>query len=261
MNVLVNILKLNVEYLKKYLDNYLKNVNMKTINQEGFLYAKGEIPILLVAHMDTVSDNPPDKIYYDSDRDIIFSDGILGGDDRCGIYAIMEILKELKPHVLFTEGEEIGGIGALTATREFKPKVKYIIEFDRQGSNDAVFYDCNNRKFIDYINSFGFVTNRGTFTDISILSESWDIAGVNISSGYYLEHTKQEYIVFNELMNNINRVKEMLKDYKKADYFDFQRINKISFDNLSIKEILELLDSYKTNSSEGNFKKIKKRRK
>ncbi len=223
---LIKILKLEEEELKKELYNHLLNIGMSVVSRENFLYAPGKIPVLLVAHMDTVFDYPPKRLCYDKEKKIIFStEGGIGADDRCGIYAILEILKKLRPYVLFTSGEEIGGIGADDAAFELeKPNVKYMIEIDRHGSNDCVFYNCGNEKFINYVESFGFETQDGIFSDISILGPEWDIAAVNLSSGYYHEHTEREYIKFLELQYNIERIKKMLKRAKWTRYYDFQSI-------------------------------------
>jgi len=224
MEQLINILKLNENELKFVLYNYLIKNDMSPVFEDGFIYSKGNVPILLVAHMDTVFDEPQKDFFYDKNEDKLFSfNGGIGGDDRCGVYAIMKIIKELKPHVLFTEEEEYGGVGAIKAVKKLdKPDVKYIIEFDRSGNNDCVFYECGNEEFINYIESFGFITNYGTFSDISILGSEWDIAAVNLSSGYYNEHTNVEYIKFRELEHNINRVKLMLKQHENVNYFDYQ---------------------------------------
>ena len=226
MAELAYILGLTQAELKVVLYNYLREKNMSPMFEDGFVYAEGDIPVLLVAHMDTVFDEPPKNLYYDKKNDELFSyEGGIGGDDRCGVYAIMKILERFKPHVLFTEDEEIGGVGAEKTVHKLpKPDVKYIIEFDRKGNNDCVFYDCGNEDFAKYIESFGFVTNYGSFSDISVLGPAWDIAAVNISSGYYNEHTKNEYIKFSELQVIIKRIKNMIKNYENAKSFDFKEI-------------------------------------
>lgn len=244
MEELVKILKMPEQELKKYLYNKLLNNNMFPICSDGFVYGRGDIPVLLVAHMDTVFDNAPENIIINEEtQELTAPETGLGGDDRCGIYAILKILEEYRPYVLFTEGEEIGGIGARKALKTLvKPPVKYIIELDRHGNNDCVFYECGNIEFIKYIESFKFNTENGIFSDISILGPSWDIAAVNLSSGYYYEHTYEEKIKFNELLSIIERVKKILKYQSKAKYFDYQEIkyslddNLINYQNLFTKE-------------------------
>ncbi len=252
MNKLISVLKLTQQELKSTLYSYLLKKKMNPIFEDGFLYAEGSMPVLLVAHIDTVFEEPPKRLFYSKKEDKIFSpSGGIGGDDRCGVYVIMQLLEKYRPHVLFTEDEEIGCIGAEKTVKKLaKPNVKYIIEFDRRGSDDCVFYDCGNDEFIDYIESFGFVTDIGTCSDISVLGSAWDIASVNLSSGYYNEHTEKEYIIFNELQKTINRAKSMLKALKQAPYFDYQEIQYTTrsyipfYDELSDEEFLLWIESF-----------------
>lgn len=224
MENLIYILKEKTENLKIKLYHYLLYNNINTIIDDGFVFGKGDIPILLVAHIDTVFDNPPSTLKYDKKDDILYSiEGGIGGDDRCGIYAILEILETHRPYVLFTEDEEIGCIGAMKAAKKItEHNFKYIIELDRKGNNDCVFYKCGNKDFIKYIESFGFKQNYGAYSDISVLAPTWDIAAVNLSCGYYCPHTNLEYIKFEELQNTIKRAKKILNNYNKAKYFNYQ---------------------------------------
>ena len=226
MKELISYLKLTQEELKKQLYFSLVEKGMNPMFEDGFIYAKGDMPVLLVAHLDTVGKKPPVNVSYFEKCDMIYNpDGILGGDDRCGVYAIMKLLEHFRPYVLFTEDEEIGGIGARKAVNKLAiPAVKYIIEFDRRGKDDCVFYDCGNKQFMEYIEKFGFKKNYGSFSDISILGSDWDIAAVNLSSGYYREHTANEYIIFGQLLDTIGCAKKMLKNLRKAPYFDYQEV-------------------------------------
>ena len=61
MENIAYLLKLTQPELKGVLYNYLKQKNMSPISDDGFLYAEGDIPVLVVAHMDTVFDEPPKK--------------------------------------------------------------------------------------------------------------------------------------------------------------------------------------------------------
>lgn len=239
MDELVNLLKMTELELKEYVYNYLVDRNMKPIKRDGFVYAKGKIPILLVAHLDTVF-KVPEIILCDEKSQTMRANYGLGGDDRCGVFGILKILEELQPHVLFTEKEEIGGIGAKKAIAKLKrPNVKYIIELDRHGKNDCVFYDCGNLEFIKYIESFRFNTECGTFSDISLLGPAWDIAAVNLSCGYYNEHTSYEYINFKELVENLERVKIMLQKCSEINYFDYQELECLVFEeNRDVSNIL-----------------------
>lgn len=176
-----------------------------------YLYCKGDIPVMLVAHLDTVHFNTPVQIFYDKKYQVVFSPQGIGADDRAGVYAILEILKSgYRPFVLFTTYEEYGGIGASRAADKIIPTVDFLIQLDRKGKGEAVFYETVNKKFKNYINNFGFIEQYGIFSDISILTPEWKINSVNLSVGYQHAHCKHEYLDIKHLYYTIDKVKEIL---------------------------------------------------
>lgn len=187
------------------------------IKSPQYLLAQGEIPIALVAHADTVFDTPPTHIFYDSQQQILWSPQGLGADDRAGIYAILS-LASLKPHILITTGEESGCTGATAFTQAF-PKfpfpLHFFIQLDRRGSQDSVYYSCGNASFQSYINSFGFTTASGSFTDITVLSPQYGIASTNLSVGYYREHSPTEFLSTYQLRSTIRKVGQILSTPSK----------------------------------------------
>lgn len=216
--LLEKVFKSTEKALYKLIPAQLKAVGYQTqditTNKGNYIYAKGDLPVLLVAHLDTVFKHTPKEII--QDQGILYNPSCgLGADDRAGVYSILQIANitannNMYPHILFTSGEEIGGLGAITASRELYPDVKFIIELDRQGKNDCVFYNCDNELFIQYVESFGYTFNYGSFSDISILCPAWGMAGVNLSIGYYNQHTKNEYLVISEIQDTITKVVDML---------------------------------------------------
>lgn len=210
------IISLNQRNLKTVLSKFLNRRYKKVIENEFFLCAIGDIPVGLVAHLDTVFSKTPNTIVYEQDSKIIWSPEGLGADDRAGVYAIIKLIKMgLKPTVIFTVDEELGCIGAQKLIEQFKDpftKINYLIELDRRESNDCVFYDCDNKNFISYIESFGYKEAKGTFSDISVIGEAWKVAAVNLSVGYYNEHSCSETLNFPELFNTIFQVYKMLNE-------------------------------------------------
>lgn len=205
--------------LKMKLENILGSFGYKNIvNEDGFLYAKGELPVLLVAHMDTVHKFLPGFIKIETrekdGKTILSSPYGIGGDDRCGVYMILEIVKTHKCSVLFCEDEESGCIGSgLFAKSKYinELNVNYMIELDRKGRNDAVFYECDNPDFEEFVTEDGFFeTDFGSYTDICELMPKSKIAGVNLSCGYYEQHTKNEYVVFEEMLELIEETKKLI---------------------------------------------------
>lgn len=204
------ILRMRQKELKHFLAAYLKEQGYTVELQKGFLYAKGEVPVLLVAHLDTVHREQPDIICRSEDGRYMMSPRGIGGDDWCGVYMILQILKEVRCHVLFCEDEETGGRGARAfAGSGVNVDVNYIVEMDRRGSNDAVFYGCGNPEFTEFVCSFGFEEAGGSFSDISVIAPYLKTAAVNISAGYYNEHRLHEMIDCKAMENNIRRITQM----------------------------------------------------
>ena len=222
---LEKIVRMTQPQLKTYAENTLKSLKYKVTNMDGFLYAEGTIPIMLVAHMDTVHKTPVQQIFYSKDGKKIMSPQGIGGDDRCGIYMILRLVSELNCHVLFCEDEETGGVGARKfVNSKIKPELNYLIELDRKGTNDAVFYDCDNKDFVKFVESFGFKEQYGSFSDISFVAEPMGAAAVNLSSGYYNPHSTSEVIDTAVLEKVIEQVRKMvLSEAKKFPYVKTKR--------------------------------------
>ena len=208
--------QLRQDKLLQVMYKFLKTKYEKVYCTKDYIVAVGDIPVALVAHMDTVFTAPPDNIFYDRVKNVMWSPDGLGADDRAGVYSIVQILKQgLKPTVIFTTDEEKGALGASALVGDFPiapTELKYIIELDRRGSVDCVFYDCDNPTFEEYVEGFGFVTAWGTFSDISIICPAWEVAGVNLSIGYEDEHSYTEILYVGRMLSTIKKVITMLQD-------------------------------------------------
>lgn len=212
MKSFIEICQMTQGEVKNYMRKYLSSKQYKVIDEDGFLYAKGTIPVLLVAHMDTVHSTVPHCISQTNGK--ILSPQGIGGDDRCGIFIIANIVKELHCSVLLCEDEEIGGVGAhkfVETNYIHELDVNYMIEFDRKGNQDAVFYSCDNEEFTEFvIKNTGFQKAFGSYSDISTLMPASKLCAVNLSSGYYNAHTKDEYVMYDEMLTAIEVGKKLI---------------------------------------------------
>lgn len=173
----------------------------------SYVYATGRSPICLVAHLDTCrnEEEPFELIKY---KEFLYNKhGILGADDRAGVYMIFEILRECLyhniplPSVLLTNYEEVGMFGAseFVSHEHFVSSgeicyTKLFIGLDRCGSYKYVTYEQQLPQYItDYVNQFGFQfsTSRKQ-SDVKILSDAYGVPTVNLSIGYTAEHTRNE---------------------------------------------------------------------
>jgi len=252
---LIDLLQKTQEELLNYVVCRLeeRGYARKVIKTKEYVFAQGTIPVLLVAHLDTVHKQLP-EVYYDREKEVMWSPQGIGGDDRCGVYGILKICEHLKPYVLFTTDEEIGAKGAEKFVKDINKKVmrkiNFIIEIDRQGYNEAVFYDCGNKDFKNMILNYGFDEDFGTFSDISVLSPAFDIASVNLSAGYFNEHTTNEIIKIDYLMHTVYNVERILLSKNVNTKYDFQEIQNF----YSLYKYYDDYDYYK--NCDNNLRKI-----
>lgn len=229
------ILMMNQGELKENLYIELQNAKYRDIiNKDGFLYAKGTDPYLFVAHMDRFPTLKERVININEEKDDEYGitkwsskEGI-AGDDRCGVYIILELLKNHHPSVLFCEDEEKSCLG----TKKFinsdyicdLDKLNYFIEIDRgqyddclkKYRKDVVFYDTTNLEFQNKVLEFtGYDLGIGSSTDIKHLTAKTGIASFNISCGYFDEHSKKEYIVLEEMIDCYNAVDNVINNLNK----------------------------------------------
>lgn len=227
----VNICKLSEKKLKQFLCRKMKDIygEENTIIGDGYIYCRGDIPVLLTAHMDTVHAKLVKDFYEDIQTDengnithVISSPQGIGGDDRCGIYAILKVIEAgYYPYILFCEEEETGGIGSkkFCKTKYITElsELKFLLELDRANANDLVFYDNDNQDWIDWIeDETNWKKSWGTFSDISHLSPACEISSVNLSCGYYKAHTVYEYVKVEEMLEMIEMVKHLLEASEKV---------------------------------------------
>jgi hypothetical protein len=180
---------------------------------------------ILSSHMDTVQRNDDEKlarfinIYeLDDGSEILKGLGVIGGDDKCGIYAILEILRKNKDmNFVFSKEEETGCKGITAFAKEINLKDKeilYGIVIDRRFSTDII---CTSNTYGTYAfqdelvkvgKDFGYSPTTGSLSDANTLKEYFSCA--NLSSGYYRPHSKQEYVLLKDLLKVINYVEMII---------------------------------------------------
>jgi len=158
----------------------------------------------------------------------------IGGDDKCGVYACLELLKEL-PNLkaAFFVSEETGCHGSKKASPDFFMNVGYGIQFDAPG-NVMVSEFCMGTQLFDRDGEFfkicDVALNEGfqgrhdyqshPYTDVYALKNIFDFSCINFAIGYYDYHTKNEYVVVEDVYSGIETGKKMIQDlgYKKYLY-------------------------------------------
>ena len=140
--------------------------------------------------------------------------GILGADDRAGVYACLELIESENCSVLFTNFEEKDGIGVKKFIDDYPyyfANTKLFIELDRHGNDNYVSYTYLPIEIKSFIEEHtGFVESYGSYSDIYDLSSYYNIPAVNLAIGFYNEHTIKESLNTQDLAHTIEKVKSIL---------------------------------------------------
>lgn len=189
---------------------------------DSFVYVPGtrEDRVLLIAHSDTVFDYYSGENIIELEEDTYFSDnkGVgIGADDRAGC-AILWLLRDTGHSLLITNGEEYGSISADRIASQI-PNLygelnahNYMIEFDRRNADDYKTYNIPvSKKFLSFIESSTGYNDAGKKSSTDIVHLCGKICGVNMSVGYYHEHTPDECLVFSEWMNTLEISRRLLE--------------------------------------------------
>jgi len=205
-----------------------------------FWYKKSKVKkaVTLVCHIDTAIgdsdrvwnsrtyqfDNVPirRRILFDKKQGIFVGPDGLGADDRAGVFGVFRVYsslpEELRPNLLFCDEEETGGHGARSAAK-LLPELDeslFMVELDRRGHEDCVFYNKEPDEFVKYIEGFGFKKDTGTFSDISTLGREFNLCSTNLSVGYYNEHTRYETLYVSSLHQTIEKAIALVATATKA---------------------------------------------
>lgn len=184
-----------------------------------YVYIPGtrEDAILLVAHADTVWDDPPSGIIWKGNIATPYHSYVrkkkkkgraysqvtrgLGADDRVGV-AMVDLLRDTGHGILITDDEEVGCLGAISAVQQIYQdlaKYHFAVEIDRRGDREYVFYDVSTPEFEEFIyDHFGPEWSRGegSISDITVIGGGVGICAVNLAAGYMFEHTSSEIFFF-----------------------------------------------------------------
>jgi di/tripeptidase len=183
--------------------------NIDTINivEEQLPNEQGEIKLALKAYND---DNNPTGI---------------GGDDKCGVFACLTLLDQLPNlKVALFVSEETGCHGSLNADDEFFENVGYVIEFDAPGNSmvteycwgvqlfdrDSEFFNVCDNVLTEGFNSRNDYQSH-PYTDVMALKRKYNFSCINFAIGYYNYHTKNEYVVVEDVFNGIKTGKNMIE--------------------------------------------------
>ena len=227
-------LKTSVEVLKAFAD-LPGAISHFDSGKHNFVYVPGtrQDRVLLVAHADTVWDEEYTQGSFD--QVLIEKSGSLygknmacgiGADDRSGC-AILWLLRNSGHSLLITDGEEIGSVASKHIISNYPSLFLelnehcYMVQFDRRNFCDYKVYNLPvSQDFIEFIEKSTGYCDAGKKASTDIVKLCRDICGVNLSVGYYNEHTPNESIVIDEWLNTLEIAEKMLSGPQRQYLLD-----------------------------------------
>ena len=254
------------EKMVEFLVNWLTENNiLHFVDEHNNVYATKQVSAELpedfyfpcvISHTDTVHNidtiNISEEMLPNAQREIKLSykayndqgkpTGI-GGDDKCGVFACLTLLQEL-PYLkaAFFVSEETGCHGSLKASEDFFSNVGYGIQFDAPENwmitekcfgqvlfdRETEFFETCDKVLTEGMNQNDMEYMVHPYTDVYALRGKFDFSCINISIGYYNYHTKNEYVVVEDVFNGIDMGRKMIEDlgnklhYKKSVSYDWR---------------------------------------
>ena len=204
---------------------YLGGIDMDNYgNITVYNTPKKSIPAFC-CHLDTVHKEKPNIQVVKDDILLSINDVGVGGDDKCGIVACLEMLESDVPcKAIFFREEESGCRGSRAYDAKSLKNDLFLIEIDRKGDKDLIFNSggtqlCDKQFEKEVKEAFPHGKKaQGLLTDVNVLGDA-QINMMNLSAGYYMPHTANEYVVLSELQRNIDCLYNFAKNYTEKRSF------------------------------------------
>jgi tripeptide aminopeptidase len=222
----------NIPY---FVDTYLNVYATK-----GVLENEGDFYPLVISHTDTVHNldtiNIREEQLPNAQKQVKLSlkaynnEGLptgIGGDDKCGVFACLKLLKELPIlKAAFFVSEETGCHGSKNSYEPFFENVGYGIQFDAPENwmisencsgqvlfdRDSVFFHKCNSVLTEGMDPNKMEYMRHPYTDVYAITKKYGFQTINFSIGYYRYHTPNEYVVVEDVLNGVEMGRNMISE-------------------------------------------------
>lgn len=218
-----------INYIKEWAA--LNNISCHKDRHNNLYLSKGiinktEYYPCITAHLDTAQNKhtkyvknkeklPLNFDKYENKNRIFCENFGVGGDNKCGIsIALFLLLKIEKLKFVLFSNEEIGLKGSKNLDINFFKDIGYVISFDSPSSNNIV-YACRHtilfsksfyNKIKNICNKYNYINlcDDMSLTDIVNIKEITNIECLLLSSGFYLPHSKYEFVLLDDMKNAVN---------------------------------------------------------
>jgi putative aminopeptidase FrvX len=231
-----------IEFLKETLTK--SNIEFETKGKNIYRISNKNMP-LLSAHTDSVGNMTDGKLlnfiehFKHNGEEIIKGIGNIAGDDKCGIFLILLLAKKYDVNFIFAAEEEPSatsknGISSFDFKKyeEFFSSMPYCLVLDRKGGGDIISQKngFGTKEFDSWLydigKDFGYKNNvQGLRCNATNLKDY--ICSANLSVGYYLPHSRKEFIVLRHLRNAYDFVEKAINT--KVERFPLKEIIREQF--------------------------------
>ena len=151
----------------------------------------------------------------------------LGHDDKIGVYFAFQMLERFDNiKCFFPLDEEVGCVGTEKSDDSFFKNVGFMVQLDRRGYADIsqstngieVVTQNTKTKLMPLLREYGFHWEDCMFTDVGELVRMNCKQGVNISCGYYNEHSDSEILNIDQYLNSEEFAYKLLQEMDGTIY-------------------------------------------
>jgi putative aminopeptidase FrvX len=216
---------INIFESEKLVDKYWVDETGNLLAEKT--YGEDNVCVLLSSHMDTVKAVKENLEIIDEDGKMYAKDSCAGFDDKVGLTIHLTLLRKLKEGqikykgkilVAFSVEEEIGVIGASAVDKQWVQQANLCIIADRRNGTDIV-TGCGNAFCSNEVGQFiedcsamlnlNYKCVEGGISDALAYSEM-GVNSVNLSVGYRNEHTENEHLIYEDMVNTLVLIAQML---------------------------------------------------
>lgn len=152
----------------------------------------------------------------------------IGGDDKCGVFVCLELLRTMENiKVVFFSQEESGGAGSDGISLDYFKDCMFLGGVDRWNGHDFV-TNYNGDPTVskafksaikEMLEKYEYKPASGMFTDaFNVQGRQLGISCFNMSCGYYSHHSTTEYVDTNELYHSLLLAQELCTLTKRYEY-------------------------------------------
>jgi putative aminopeptidase FrvX len=217
-----------VAYIKQKIEK-INSCRYISDNAGNLLITKGDSNLFpcYTAHLDTVHRIRDDYSLVIENGKITAITGNgrrcgVGGDDKCGIYICLRMLRELDTcKVALFSQEEIGSVGASRVDLSFFNDCSFVMTLDTPSNDDIEMTTCGvslaSSEFRDVVlpiaERFGYhyAESDAPHDGLELVERGLHISGALPSNGYYNYHQENDYTVIDDLEQSVEFCREAAK--------------------------------------------------